>query len=145
VKKLVVLSGGLVAVGSAALIGAGIAMSQPGGSNYANVVGEPYMKAQQILKSQGIKWTFGGARGSVLAQSECLVDSQQPIETMDMGRPAVKMKLFLDCTQAAADLLEEMGPSGGPRVGNNGVTTVTPTPVVPNPGAPGAGTPPPPA
>ncbi len=47
-KKLVVLSGGLVAVGSIALVGAGIAMSQPGGSNSANVVGEPYGKPESF-------------------------------------------------------------------------------------------------
>lgn len=135
-KKLVVLSGGLVAVGSAALVGAGIAMSQPGGgSNYMNVVGEPYNKALQILKSQGMKGYFGGSFGSVLSQSDCLVDSQK---ITSGGR----ILLMLDCSQAAADLLKEMGPSGGPRVGSNGVTTVTPTPVVPIQGAPGAGTPP---
>ncbi len=142
-KKLVVLSGGLVAVGSAALVGAGIAMSQPGGSQYLNVVGEPYNKALQILKAQGITATFGGKFGSVLSQSDCLVDNQKQIESMVMGRPGIKMQLWLDCSQAAADRLEEMGPSGGPRVGSNGVTTVTPTPVVPIQGAPGAGTPPP--
>ena len=32
-----------------------------------------------------------------------------------------------------------MGPAGGPKVGKNGVTTVTPTPMVPIAGAPGAG------
>ena len=62
---------------------------------------------------------------------------------MDAGRPALKLKLFLDCSQKAADILEEMGPSGGPRVGSNGVTTVTPTPVVPIQGAPGPVAPPP--
>jgi hypothetical protein len=137
VKKLVVLSGGLVAVGSAALVGAGIAMSQPGGSNYMNVVGEPYNKALQILKSQGMKGFFGGSFGSVLPQSDCLVDKQK---VTSEGR----ILLMLDCSQQAADLLEEMGPSGGPRVGSNGVTTVTPTPVVPIQGAPGP-VPPPPA
>jgi hypothetical protein len=130
VKKLVVLSGGLVAVGSAALVGAGIAMSQPGGSNYMNVVGEPYNKALQILKSQGMKGYFGGSFGSVLPQSDCLVDKQK---VTSEGR----ILLMLDCSQQAAELLEEMGPSGGPRVGSNGVTTVTPTPVVPIQGAPG--------
>jgi hypothetical protein len=134
VKKLVVLSGGLVAVGSAALVGAGIAMSQPGGSNYMNVVGEPYNKALQILKSQGCKGYFGGSFGSVLSQANCLVDSQK---VTSGGR----ILLMLDCSQAAADQLEQMGPSGGPTVGGNGVTTVTPTPVVPIQGAPGAGAP----
>jgi hypothetical protein len=141
VKKLLVLSGGLVTVGSAALIGAGIAMSQPAAQ--MNVVGEPYNKALQILKSQGVKSIFGGKVGSVLPQAECLVDSQKAIQTTDMGRPALKLQLFLDCSQEAADLLEEMGPSGGPRVGANGVTTVTPTPVVPIQGAPGPIAPPP--
>jgi hypothetical protein len=136
VKKLVVLSSGLVAVGSAALVGAGVAMSQPGGSNYLNVVGEPYNKALQILKSQGQKGFFGGSFGSVLPQSDCLVDQQK---VTSEGR----ILLMLDCSQAAADLREEMGPSGGPRVGSNGVTTVTPTPVVPIQGAPGPVAPPP--
>jgi hypothetical protein len=142
VKKIVLLSGGLVVVGSAALIGAGVALSQPDASSL-NVVGEPYNKALQILKSQGVKSVFGGKVGSVLPQSDCLVDSQQAIETVDMGRPAMKLRLFLDCSQKAADILEEMGPSGGPRVGSNGVTTVTPTPVVPIQGAPGPVAPPP--
>jgi hypothetical protein len=137
VKKLVVLSGGLVAVGSAALVGAGIAMSQPGSSNYMNVVGEPYNKALQILKSQGMKGYFGGSFGSVLSQSDCLVDKQK---VTSEGR----ILLMLDCSQEAADLLAEMAPSGGPRVGSNGVTTVTATPVVPIQGAPGP-VPPPPA
>ena len=131
-KKLVVLSGGLVAVGSAALIGAGVAMSQP--ATQVNVVGEPYQKALQILKAQGYKGYFGGSFGSVLSQANCLVDSQKMTST---GR----ILLMLDCSQNAADMLEEMGPSGGPRVGGNGVTTVTPTPVVPIEGAPGAGAP----
>jgi hypothetical protein len=55
------------------------------------------------------------------------------------------MLLMLDCSQKAADELAAMGPSGGPTVGSNGITTVTPTPVVPIGGAPGAGTPPMPA
>jgi hypothetical protein len=142
VKKIVLLSGGLVVAGSAALIGAGVALSQPDASSL-NVVGEPYNRALQILKSQGVESVFGGKVGSVLPQSDCLVDSQQAIETMDLGRPALKLRLFLDCSQKAADILEEMGPSGGPRVGSNGVTTVTPTPVVPIQGAPGPVAPPP--
>jgi len=134
VNKLVVLSGGLVVAGSTALIGAGIALSQP--SSSLNVVGEPYNKALQILKSQGYKGYFGGSFGSVLPQSDCLVDKMK--QTSE-GR----ILLMLDCSQAAADQLEEMGPSGGPRVGSNGVTTVTPTPVVPIQGAPGPVAPPP--
>jgi hypothetical protein len=129
VKKLVVLSGGLVAVGSAALVGAGIAMSQPSGSSM-NVVGEPYNKALAILKGAGYKGYFGGSFGSVLSQSNCLVDTQK---VTSEGR----ILLTLDCTQHAADMLAAMGPAGGPRVGSNGVTTVTPTPMVPIAGAPG--------
>jgi hypothetical protein len=135
VKKLVVLSGGLVVAGSAALIGAGVALSQPQPDNSSlNVVGEPYQKALQVLKVQGVKAYFGGSFGSVLPQAQCLVDQQKVTAG---GR----MLLMLDCSQKAADELAAMGPSGGPTVGANGVTTVTPTPVVPIAGAPGAGTP----
>jgi hypothetical protein len=137
VKKLVVLSGGLVAAGSAALIGAGVALSQPGpDTSSLNVVGEQYQKALQILKSQGVKAYFGGSFGSVLPQAQCLVDQQK----ITSGR---RMLLMLDCTQKAADQIANSGPSGGPTVGSNGITTVTPTPVVPIAGAPGPAAPPP--
>jgi hypothetical protein len=135
VRKLVVLSGGLVVAGSVALVGAGAALSQPQQSaNPANVTGEQYGRALAILKSQGIKAYFGGSTGSVLPQSACLVDSQK---VTSGGR----MLLMLDCTQAAADLIKLRGPTGGPTVGANGITTVTPTPMVPIAGAPGAGAP----
>ncbi|HKH51005.1 MAG TPA: hypothetical protein VKA77_04260 [Mycobacterium sp.] len=134
-KKIVVLSGGLIAAGSAALIGAGVAISQPDMSSY-NVVGEPYNKALQVLKAQGVKAYFGGSSGSVLPQAQCLVDQQK---ITSGGR----MYLFLDCSQKAADQIAAMGPSGGPTVGSNGITTVTPTPVVPIQGAPGPVAPPP--
>jgi hypothetical protein len=137
VKKLAVLSAGMVAAGSVALIGAGVAISQPNtNANSINVVGEPYAKALQVLKSQNVKAFFGGSHGSVLPQAQCLVSEQR---VTSGGR----MYLQLDCSQEAADLLAEMGPAGGPTVGSNGVTTVTPTPVVPIAGAPGAGAPPP--
>jgi hypothetical protein len=135
VKKLAVLSAGMVAAGSVALISAGVAISQPD-ANSINVVGEPYAKALQVLKSQNVKAFFGGSHGSVLPQAQCLVSEQR---VTSGGR----MYLQLDCSQEAADLLAEMGPAGGPTVGSNGVTTVTPTPVVPIQGAPGAGAPPP--
>jgi len=137
VKNLVLLSGGLVVAGSAALIGAGVALSQPQPdmSSY-NVVGEPYNKALQMLKSEGVKAYFGGSSGSVLPQAQCLVNQQK---VTSGGR----MYLFLDCSQKAADEIAAMGPSGGPTVGSNGVTTVTPTPVVPIQGAPGPVAPPP--
>ena len=134
-KKLVALSGGLVAAGTVALIGAGVALSQPGDASSYNVVGQPYNKALQILKAQGVTAHFGGSFGSVLPQAQCLVDQQK----MTAGG---RMLLSLDCSQKAADELKDMGPSGGPTVGSNGITTVTPTPVVPIAGAPGAGTPP---
>jgi hypothetical protein len=137
-KKIVVLSGGLVVAGSAALIGSGVALSQPANQSAMNVVGEPYSKAMQILKSQGIKAFFGGSFGSVLPQSECLVDEQKVT-------PSGRMLLMLDCSQKAADEAAAAGPSsgGGPTVGSNGITTVTPTPVVPIAGAPGPAAPPP--
>ncbi|MBB2774482.1 UNVERIFIED_ORG: hypothetical protein GGE11_005438 [Mycolicibacterium obuense] len=133
-KKLVTLGAGILAAGAAAVIGTGVAASQPGGSY--NVVGEPYNKALQILRAQGVKATFGGSFGSVLPQASCLVDTQKLTS-------AGKMLLMLDCSQAAADRLKASQPAGGPRVGSNGITTVTPTPIVPIQGAPGAGTPPP--
>jgi hypothetical protein len=137
VKNLVVLSGGLLAAGSAALIGAGVALSQPGTDTTSyNVVGEQYNKALQILKSQGVKAYFGGSFGSVLPQAQCLVDQQKVVKN---GR----VLLMLDCSQKAADEIANSAPAGGPTVGSNGITTVTPTPVVPIGGAPGAGAPPP--
>ena len=137
-KKLVVLSSGLIVAGSAAVITAGVALSQPGQDQSSlNVVGEPYQKALQELKGQGVHAYFGGSFGSVLPQAQCLVDQQK--ETANR-----RMLLMLDCSQKAADQLAAQGPSGGPTVGSNGVTTVTPTPVVPIAGAPGAGTPMPP-
>lgn len=134
-RKLVAIGVGLAAAGTAAVIGAGVASSQPDYSSY-NVVGEPYGRAVAILKGQGVKAQFAGSYGSVLSQSNCLVATQKV-------NSSGKMLLTLDCTQKAADELEAMGASGGPRVGSNGVTTVTPTPIVPIAGAPGAGTPPP--
>ncbi len=43
---------------------------------------------------------------------------------------------MLDCTQEAAEVAAEAAVPGAPRVGSNGVTTVTPTPVGPQPGMP---------
>ena len=142
-KTLLALGGGLAAAGSITLFAAGTAGSQPSASSL-NVVGEPYMKALSILKSQGVKGVFGGSFGGSLPQSQCLVDSQK----IASG----KMILMLDCSQAAAQAPQDSagpggvpvgGVPGGPTVGSNGVTTVTPTPVVPIQGAPGAGAPPP--
>lgn len=134
-NKLVVLCAGSLAAGSIALAGAGTATSDPDMSMY-NVIGEPYAKALAILKGMGVRATFGGSRGSALPQSQCLVDSQKL-------NSSGKMLLMLDCTPAAAEAAQEAAIPGGPTVGSNGITTVTPTPVVPIQGAPGAGTPPP--
>jgi hypothetical protein len=138
VKKLAVLGAGVFAAGSVALVCAGVATSQPSPDmSSLNVVGEPYGKALQILKSQNVKAYFGGAHGSELPQAQCIV-SQQKVTS------GGRMYLTLDCTEEAAEAAGQFGGSdGGPTVGSNGVTTVTPTPVVPIPGAPGAGTPPP--
>lgn len=133
-RKLVAISGGLVVAGSAALLGAGVALSQPVQPSPYNVTGEQYGRALSILKSMGVKGYFGGSTGSVLTQSNCLVATQK---LTSGGR----MLLTLDCTQAAADEIKAMGPTGGPTVGANGVTTITPTPLVPIAGAPGAGAP----
>jgi hypothetical protein len=136
VKKLVALAAGAIAAGSAALISAGVATSEPSNANGLNVVGEPYNQALQILKSQGVKAYFGGSHGSDVSQSACIVDQQK---ITSGGR----MYLVLDCTQEAVEEAGELQTPGGPSVGSNGVTTVTPTPVVPIQGAPGAGAPPP--
>lgn len=123
-----------VAGSAAAVLGAGPAVAQPAAPSPYNVTGEQYGRALAILKSQGVKAYFGGSRGSVLPQSACLVDQQK---VTSGGR----MLLELDCTQAAADQIKASGPTGGPTVGSNGITTVTPTPLVPIAGAPGAGAP----
>ncbi|HYO04349.1 MAG TPA: hypothetical protein VET27_21740 [Mycobacterium sp.] len=79
---------------SAALFSPGVAVSDPGSTNALNVVGEPYFRAVSILKSQGVRATFGGSFGSDLPQSQCIV-SQQKINS------SKKMILMLDCTEAA--------------------------------------------
>jgi hypothetical protein len=136
VKKLVVVGAGAFAVVLAALLTPAVADSDPGAGSALNVVGEPYGRANQILKSQGVKATFGGSVGSDLPQAACIVDSQK---VTSQGR----MILMLNCTQKAADdatASQPAGAGGGPRVGGNGVTTVTATPVGPQPGmsVPGA-------
>ncbi len=73
------------------------------GHELVNVVGEPYNKALQVLKSQGVKAYFGGSFGSVLPQAQCLVDQQKVTAG---GR----MLLMLDCSQKAADMLAGNGP-----------------------------------
>jgi hypothetical protein len=136
VKKLVVLGAGAIAVAGAALLTPAVADSDPGSAAALNVVGEPYGKALAILKGQGVKAFFGGAVGGDVPQAQCIVNQQK---VTSGGR----MYLSLDCSQKAVlDATASMpaGGGGGPNVGSNGITTVTPTPVGPQPGmsVPGA-------
>ncbi|MDT5076640.1 MAG: hypothetical protein QOJ80_1277 [Mycobacterium sp.] len=104
------------AIASVALFNPGVAVSDPGNTNSANVDGEPYYKAVSILKSQGIRATFGGSFGSDLPQSQCIVVQQKLLKN--------RMILNLDCTQAAADHAADSAPAaptaapGGPAPGN---------------------------
>jgi hypothetical protein len=133
VKKLAALGLGAIAAASMTLIAPGVADSSPGGGASLNVVGEPYGRALAILKSQGVKAFFGGAVGSDYPQAECIVSQQK---MTGKGR----MYLNVDCTEAAVlgaqTNLPSGGYGGGPRVGGNGVTTVTATPVAPPPEMP---------
>ncbi len=92
------------AIASAALFNPGVAVSDPGSMNSMNVVGEPYFKAVSILKSQGVRATFGGSFGSDLPQSQCIV-SQQKVNS------SKKMILMLDCTKKAADNATDSAPA----------------------------------
>lgn len=82
------------AIASVALFGPAVAIADPSTASSANVVGEPYYKAVSILKSQGMRATFGGSFGSDLPQSQCIVSQQKASKT--------RMILMLDCTTAAA-------------------------------------------
>lgn len=95
-KNLVVLGAGTFAVVGAALLAPAVADADPGSASGLNVVGEPYGRAVSILKSQGVKPSFGGSVGSDLPQAACIVDSQK---ITNQGR----MILNLNCTQKAAD------------------------------------------
>ena len=82
------------AIASVALFGPAVAAAAPATASSANVIGEPYYKAVTILKSQGMRATFGGSFGSDLPQSQCIVSQQKALKS--------KMILMLDCTTAAA-------------------------------------------
>ncbi|MUL49172.1 hypothetical protein FZI85_05330 [Mycobacterium sp. CBMA293] len=140
-KKLVMLAAGAVAsgamaMGANAMFGSSVAASDPGGSNAMNVVGESYARAVSILKSQGVKATFGGSVGSDVPQAQCIVDQEK------MGSHG-RVILMLNCTTKAVENAQDSAPASGgapggapqgPRVGSNGVTTVQATPVGPQPG-----------
>jgi hypothetical protein len=95
VKKLVLLGASTIAVATAALLQPTLAGADPASVASLNVVGEPYAKAVAILKSQGVKSTFGGSFGSDVPQTQCIVDRQKVVT-------AAKMVLMLNCTAAAA-------------------------------------------
>jgi hypothetical protein len=113
VKKLVVLGAGTFAVVGAALLSPAVAQSAPGSASAVNVVGEPYGRAVSILKSQGVKPSFGGSVGSDLPQAACIVDSQK---MTNKGR----MILMLNCTQKAADDAKASQPAAGAAPGAPG-------------------------
>lgn len=117
-KQLLAAAVGSLAVGSMAFITAG----QAGSQGAMDVSGEPYYRAVALLKSQGLKGVFGGSVGKDVPQNQCIVSSQK---YLTMGR----FSLMLDCTQEA----QPEPVAGAPRVGSNGITTVTATPVAPRP------------
>jgi len=145
VKKLKMLTAGAVAagavaVGATAMFGSSVAASDPGGSSSMNVVGESYARAVSILKSQGVRATFGGSVGSDVPQAQCIVDQEK------MGSHG-RVILMLNCTTKAVENASAGAPAAGggapagapgapqgPHVGANGVTTVQATPVGPQPG-----------
>lgn len=135
-KKLVALGASALAipaaVGVTALFTTPMAASEPQNMSSLNVTGEPYGRAMAILRSQGVRGTFGGSVGSDVPQAQCIVDSQKIISSG-------KMVLMLNCTrEAAADAAGSLpqGAGAGPNVGANGVTTVQATPVGPPPAQP---------
>jgi hypothetical protein len=128
VKKLVLLGAGTIAVASAVLLHPAMAVADPA-PNASNVIGVPYAKAVQVLKSQGLKATFGGSFGSDVPQSACIVSQQR---AGSQGR----MVLNLDCTMKAvkdATADTPAGPGSGPAAPSG-------APGVPAAGTPGQGT-----
>jgi len=144
VKKVVLLVPGVAAAVAAAVLGAGHADAQP------NVIGETYAKAVAILQSQGYSAIFGGAVGSDLPQSQCIVISQKPQIGNTWSTPwnpmggGGTMKLRLDCNlhpgqqKPAAPGTRSMVPPGGSAGGAGGgarptpgagTVTVTPVPI----------------
>lgn len=130
-KKLVTLAAGSAALATMGFLSAGHASSD---QSAVDVSGNTYAQAVQILRSQGYRAVFQGAVGSDVPQSQCVVESQKMLQSS-------RIALMLNCTKAAQAALAANdanapagGPPGAPHVGNNGVTTVTPTPVGPQPG-----------
>jgi hypothetical protein len=137
VKKLVAITVGSVALASMGFISAGQASSDNGA---ADMSGQSYAQAVKVLRSMGYRTSFGGSVGSDVPQAQCIVESQKFLAKN-------RVSLMLNCTKAAQPAPGENQVAGAPgaapgppHVGNNGVTTVTPTPVGPQPGmdVPGA-------
>lgn len=136
-RKLILATGGAVAVGAAAValgLGSGSGHASPGDTNTTlNVVGEPYAKAVAILRAQGVKASFGGSVGSDLPQAQCVVASQKVLAS------AHKMQLNLDCTAPEGSAATSPGTSSA---GTSGASGTSGAPAAtdgarPTPGAPG--------
>ena len=130
-KKIVPLAAGSAALAAMGFLSAGHASSDSGA---LDVSGNTYAQAVKVLQSQGYRAVFEGSVGSDVPQPQCVVESEKTL-------PYSRIALMLNCTKAAQAALAgnnvagpAAGPPGGPHVGSNGVTTVTPTPVGPQPG-----------
>ena len=129
-EKLLLTVGCAVAAGAAALgAGLGTGHADPSGNSTYNVVGEPYAKAVAILRSQGVKATFGGSVGSDVPQAQCIVASEKVLSASN------HIQLNLDCTtkaQPQQPATAGSGASGAATSGAPASQTARPTP-----GAPG--------
>lgn len=131
VNKLALFVGGAGAAVAMAVVGAGQALADA-----PDVTGEPYAKAVSILKSQGYSAVFGGAVGSDLPQSQCIVIEQSLKGSSTWNTPwgqSGTMRLRLDCTlhpgqtKPQAPNTHSVVPPGGSAPGATGT-----------PGSPGA-------
>ena len=129
-KKLLLTVGCAAAAGAAALgVGLGTGHADPSGNSTYNVVGEPYAKAVAILRSQGVKATFGGSVGSDVPQAQCIVASEKMLSASN------HIQLNLDYTakaQPQQPATAGSGASGAATSGAPASQTARPTP-----GAPG--------
>ena len=126
-KKILGFGAAALAV-SAAMLSPVVATAAPSTPGGLNVVGEPYGKAVQILKSQGVNQRFGGSFAGNIPQAQCIVDSQKAT------RQGV-MLLHLDCTTKAAQNATDSqpaapaGPAPGAGQGTYGSPVGVPVPV----------------
>lgn len=142
-KKLALLVGGAGAAIAMAVVGAGQAMADA-----PDVTGETYGSAVAILKAQGYSAVFGGAVGSDLPQSQCIVIEQTLKGSSTWNTPwgqSGTMRLRLDCTlhpgqkKPQAPNTHSVVPPGGSVTGAPGATGA-PGPTGGNRPTPGAGT-----